>query len=657
MDFFEHQEKARTNSKVLIFYFILAVVGIILAVYLLAVGVSHFLDESPPEFGPDLWEPGLLALTSAGTGALIFLASAYKSSQLNGGGKVVALELGGRPLDSDTTDFHERRLLNIVEEMAIASGVPVPEVYVMDSENSINAFAAGKTTSDAVIGVTRGCMKLLSRDELQGVVAHEFAHILNGDMRLNMRLIGLLFGILFLSLIGQMVLRGTYYSGRGSRDRDGGGGGILIALLLIGVGLTIIGYIGMFFANLIKASISRQREYLADASAVQFTRNPDGIAGALKKIGALQEGAIITHPMAADASHLFFGSALSGQMFATHPPLAERIRRLLPSWDGQFGTVTLPPITEGDRSDRGSPSPQATEVPSGAAAALFSGERSLSLSPEDAAESMRSVHPEQVDLAREIRNTLPEHWIGATHSEPGAQAMVFALLIAQDQQLRDEELKQLRSVLDPATYDHVARLHREVRDLHSVIKLALVDMALPVLRKLSPGEYKRFRQIMDGLVASDRLVDLFEFTLQQVVGRHLDACFHSPDPPRIRYRQIAELADSAAVLLSTLAVFSNPDDSDAVKRAFRSGSRHFEEAGSHALAFQTAEKCGLDDLRKAILQFERGTPILKRELLLACSKTVLSDGKISSREAELIRAIADAMGCPIPPFLKTAPLG
>lgn len=654
MDFFEHQEKARTNSQVLIFYFILAVVGIILAVYLLAVGVSHFLDESPSEYGPDFWEPGLLALTSAGTGALIFLASAYKSSQLNGGGKVVALELGGRPLDSDTTDFHERRLLNIVEEMAIASGVPVPEVYVMDSENSINAFAAGKTTSDAVIGVTRGCLKLLSRDELQGVVAHEFAHILNGDMRLNMRLIGFLFGILFLSLIGQMVLRGTYYS-RGSRDRDGGGGGILIALLLIGVGLTIIGYIGMFFANLIKASISRQREYLADASAVQFTRNPDGIAGALKKIGALQEGAIISHPMAADASHLFFGSALSGQMFATHPPLAERIMRLLPSWDGNYGTVTLPPITEGDRSDKGSP--RKIETPSGAAAALFSGERSLSLSPEDAAESMRSVHPEQVELAREIRTSLPDHWIEATHSEPGAQAMILALLIAQDQQLRDEELKQLRSVLDPATYDYVTRLYAEVGELHSAVKLALVDMSMPVLRKLSPGEYERFRGIMDGLVASDRFVDLFEFTLQQVIGRHLDAYFHSADPPRIRYREIGDLADAAAVLLTTLAVFSNPDDNDAVKQAFQAGSRHLEKAGSHALAFQSAEKCGLDDLRQAIHQFERGTPILKRELLLACSKTVLSDGKISSREAELVRAIADAMGCPIPPFLKTAPLG
>src|SRR6056297_2305293 len=296
MDFFEHQEQARRKTGVLIFYFILAVVGIIAAVYLLSVLLFVFLDDgTQPLEASSLWRPEMLLYSAGGTALIIFLTSAYKTAQLSGGGEVVARELGGREIDLNTTDFHERRLLNVVEEMAIASGVPVPTIFVMDREDSINAFAAGKTPSDAVIGVTRGCMTLLTRDELQGVIAHEFSHILNGDMRLNIRLMSILFGILFLALMGELILRfgvrGSMHSGR----REGAGAALI--MLVAGLGLLAIGYIGNFFGNLIKASVSRQREFLADASAVQFTRNPEGLAGALIKIGGLESGSEVTHPM------------------------------------------------------------------------------------------------------------------------------------------------------------------------------------------------------------------------------------------------------------------------------------------------------------------------------------------------------------------------
>ncbi|MDF1812530.1 MAG: M48 family metallopeptidase [Verrucomicrobiales bacterium] len=654
MDFFEHQEKARKNSGILIFYFFLAVAGIILAVYALVTGLSFFVESksSATPGSLEIWRPDLFALTAMGTGTVIFLASAYKTMQLSGGGKVVAMELGGRVLDVHTTDFHERRLLNIVEEMAIASGVPVPDVYVMDSEDSINAFAAGKTTSDAVIGVTRGCMKMLTRDELQGVIAHEFSHILNGDMRLNMRLIGMLFGILFLTLIGEMIMRSTFYT-RSSRDRDSGGG--VIAILIAGIGLMIIGYIGMFFANLIKASISRQREFLADASAVQFTRNPDGIAGALKKIGALSEGSSITHPMARDASHLFFGSAFRQNAFATHPPLQIRIKRLLPHWNGDFGSAKLAPITE-----RSEPSgSQQTKKPGGILFPTMLAGGNLAemhLSESEAAESMRSVHVEQVSLGKGILKDMPEHWAEAVYSEPGAQAVIFALLLAQDEQLRDEELSHIRKQIDQLTYKQVVLLHSELSHLHSAVKLALIDLCIPAMRRLSPAEYERFRKIVNGLVASDRMVDLFEFTLQKVVSRHLDTYFHVTRPPRIRYRNIGQLTTEAAVLISTLSAFSNPENEKQIRSSFKKGSDHIRALTGRSLEFQSAENCSLDAIREAIHRFEESTPIIKRELLLAASKAVLADGKISSNEAELIRAIADAMGCAIPPFVRTAPL-
>ncbi len=663
MDFFDHQEKARKNSHVLVFYFILAVIGIILAVYALATGVLFFLGQktSPGSVGAlDLWQPELLLITSGLTGGSIFLASSYKSMQLMGGGRVVAHELGGRHVDVHTTDFHESRLLNIVEEMAIASGVPVPEVYVMDSEDSINAFAAGRSTSDAVIGVTRGCMKLLTRDELQGVIAHEFAHILNGDMRLNMRLIGLLFGILFLTLIGEMLLRSTWYA-RGSRSREGGGA--VLAIFAGGIGLIIIGYVGMFFANLIKASISRQREYLADASAVQFTRNPDGIAGALKKIGALSEGSQIQHPMARDASHLFFGTALSGNAFATHPPLKDRIKRLLPNWGGDYGSVSLPPITaETDSSSAGqreNPNRPPVGVPGvPIPGMMLAGDQvAVQLSESEAAESMSSVHAEQIALSHDILEHMPEHWLEAAHSEPGAQAVIFALLLAQDERLRDQELQQLEQALDVYTYQHVVQLYGELAHLHSSVKLAMVDISIPALRRLSPAEYHRFRQVMEGLIVSDEMVDLFEFTLQKVVGRHLDTYFRVRKPTRIRYRRISDLQQETSVLVSTLAAFSNPDSQSDMEASFASAAAHLSEVdGGISVSLQGPESCGLVAIREAIEKFEAATPIVKKEFLLACSKAVLSDGIISSHEAELIRAIADAIGCSVPPFVRSAPL-
>ena len=284
-------------------------------------------------------------MVAIGVLVLVGGGSLYKIAQLRGGGRVVAEQLGGRLLHPDTTDPHERVLLNVVEEIALASGTPTPPVYLLEEEEGINAFAAGFTPDDAVIGVTRGTLHQLQRAELQGVIAHEFSHILNGDMQLNIRLMGVLHGILLIGILGYFVFRSAMFSSMGRRSDRGNAG---IALLALGGGLIVIGSLGTFFGKWIKASVSRQREFLADASAVQFTRDPDGIAGALKRIGGFVSGSAVASPNAPEASHLFFGQALSGglqSIFATHPPLAERIRRLDPSFDGEFGMLA-PPVLQ-----------------------------------------------------------------------------------------------------------------------------------------------------------------------------------------------------------------------------------------------------------------------------------------------------------------------
>jgi len=330
MDFFDRQEKARRNTKLLVVYFVLGVALLIASVYLAALlifaGVGsghHRFSDAPIHFA--LWNPKLFFGVVVGTLAVISIGSISKTAELAQGGSAVAEMLGGRLVNSSTTDPDERKLLNVVEEMALASGVPVPHVYVLDNERGINAFAAGHSTSDAVVTVTRGCMTVLKRDELQGVIGHEFSHILNGDMRLNLRLMGMIFGILCLAVVGRVLLQVRSGS---SRDRN--------PLPLVGRALLLIGWIGMVFGRLIQAAVSRQREFLADASSVQFTRNPAGLSGALQKIGGLSYGSKLEAAHAGEASHMFFGNGMGESLFGlmdTHPPLEERIERLR---QGQF---------------------------------------------------------------------------------------------------------------------------------------------------------------------------------------------------------------------------------------------------------------------------------------------------------------------------------
>ena len=442
MDYFQSQDVARRKTGLLVFYFVLAVILIILSVYLAIQGVLVYaapVSEDEAIHGlSGLWNPELFGWVALGTSSLIAGGSLYKIAALSGGGHTVAELLGGRLLRPDGADPDERRLLNVVEEMAIASGLPVPPVYLLENEPGINAFAAGHAPGDAVVAVTTGCLRHLSRDELQGVIAHEFSHILNGDMRLNIRLMGVLFGILVIGLTGWLIFRSTANVSVNVRTRnDDGDRKGFNPIPLIGLALYVIGYVGVFFGNLIKAAVSRQREFLADASAVQFTRNPQGIAGALIKIGALAEGSRIQDPHAEEASHMFFGDAVPGfgQFFgllATHPPLVERIKRLDPSFSGDFSEVRL---EQPRRARAVRPAGAARRDPVHRGQGCCAGGDDRPTTPELRGRTQGIMPP---TLAEVVREPL------------GAQAAVFALLLDPAESVRRTQLAWLQAYSLPA---------------------------------------------------------------------------------------------------------------------------------------------------------------------------------------------------------------
>jgi Zn-dependent protease with chaperone function len=649
MDFFEEQARARKRTVRLGILFAVAIVGIVAAVYALSLGlytvaardatglvyVAGDIDHvSALAFS--WWNPAVFSFACGSTVVIIGLGALYKTAQLRDGGSAVALGLGGRKVDPDSTKLEERRLLNVVEEMAIASGVPAPEVYILDREPGINAFAAGKTTSDAVIGVTNGTLQLLRRQELQGVVAHEFSHLLNGDSRINLRAIGLLHGIFLLALIGRFLIHGA--SGRGKKGSG--------ALVLTGLGLLLIGSIGVFFGRMLQSAISRQRELLADASAVQFMRDKDGLVGALKKIGGATARSFLHTPKADGASHIFFSEAirrlrLFAGLFRTHPPLADRIFRLEPYWDGEFPEVELPQIADGMSTPPDAPPEDVmafAEAPT---------EEAVS----QAIEHIGSPRSEQIVFARSLHAALPEMWGHAVHQAPMAQAMVFGLLLAHDEVLRGTELVGLAELTDPQTADLALRFHSEAGDLSSAQKIALFDMMMPTLRGLSIGEFHRFRGAVDILMRSDHRIDLFEYTLSRMIQRHLGRSFEGTGPTPVRFRSLKKLLPDARILLSTLARVGSRTEDEAA-HAFRHGAQtlQLKEAAGQILP---AARCSLSAVDDALGRYDAAAPALKKELMLACAATVMADDNVTDREAELIRAIGDGLDCPVPPFVQS----
>lgn len=658
MDFFAQQDTARRRTWVLVVYLGLALICMIATIYFVIAGLLMFAnmqDDDKPRYAErppgqsqpavySLWNPGLLFLVGVGVPMVVGGGSLFKALQLSGGGgKSVATMLGGKKVSANTTDRRERQLLNVVEEMAIASGMPAPSVYILEEEDTINAFAAGYTTDDAVIGVNRGALNYLTRDELQGVIAHEFSHILNGDMRFNIRLIAILYGILVLATIGFYVFRMAAYSGSGgSRSKKGNVPIIVIALVII-----VVGYSGLFFARLIKAAISRQREYLADASAVQFTRNPDGIAGALKKIGGLSNRGAVKSPEAEAASHLFFASALGGDwgsLWSTHPPLVQRIQAIDPSFDGKFPpTQPLAPDPPPQRSD-----PQPAQkgpfpnfpTPMGQAMPM-----PLPIDPTIVVASLANPNEESLHSAQDFIRGLPRELYDALHDVYSARFVVYSMLLDDDDSIRSNQLNMVGDS-EPQAAELTEKYAQLIQSLGRESRLPIIEMAQSSLVDMSPAQFEQFSRLVEQLIQADNRVSLFEFILKRLVVEHLGRRIGTAPIPRIRYSSMSGVQKHVEVVISLLARIGHTNEAE-TQGAFAAAMKDIDNTSTQPLAIGD---CGLKQMEAAFDTLFESAPAIKKRVLHAAWVCIAYDGEVTVNEAELFRAISDALGVPSPPI-------
>lgn len=649
MDFFEHQTKARKHTGRLVVLFVAGVVTVACLVGLLfavVLGAGASSEHASNDLRSLQWPvAGASALL---TMVVVTVASMGKSAQLKfGGGAIVAESLGGRLLTREGASSEERRLLNVVEEMAIASGVPTPPVYIMDRENGINAFAAGNRPESAVIGVTRGTVQTMSRDELQGVIAHEFSHILNGDMRINIRLMGWIFGLIVISVAGRVLIRSMWYAGSGVRvrsSRDNKDGGGAVAIMGIGIGLMVLGAVGSLFGRLIQAAVSRQREFLADASAVQFTRNPDGISGALKKIAGV--GSQVEHPHASECSHMFFGSYASlSSLFATHPPINERIARIDPQWARLTSEQRAMALREQKTN-----TVAALQSQPGASGFAGGAEHAtpLTLSPKPSAaviDSIGKVHQHRVDFAERAVAALPGR-VRSSVSEPfGATALLLAIVYSSEDAVQQIQNQTIGSLRIRGLTAEVRSLVPVLDSLDPVLRLPTLDLLLPTLSALSQRQRTLLVAAVLEMIRADQKVDVFEWALHRIVLIHLRGGEQLVSPRRtvlIRERE------ACSDVLSVLAGAGAADEESALQ-AFGRGVGVLGQAGVGSITFDRTRT--LKELERGLDAMEHLSLPHKRVFLLACAAVVVDDRVVTVAEAELLRAAADSLGVPVPPIV------
>jgi Zn-dependent protease with chaperone function len=614
LDFFARQERSRAAGRWLLVLFLAAVAGTVVAVDAVIWFASGLRDgRHPPPTGP------LVAATLVVL-ATIAVASAWRIARLSGGGAVVAMDLGGTPVDEATSDPALRRLRNVVEEIAIASGVPVPRLFVMEDEPGINAFAAGYSARDAAICVTRGCLHELDRDELQGVVAHEFSHVLNGDMRLNVRLMGLLFGILVLTIAGRRVVS------MGSANSRSGW-----AVIAFGAALYVVGSIGHFFARMIQAAVARSRETLADASAVQFTRQTRGLAGALKKIAASGAGSTLHADNRREVAHMLFGEASAGfAWFATHPPLDERIRALDPAFRATEITMLARRMAAADKA------PDTGGAGDERVAPLASG----------ASVSARVGQMEATDIAQGgvLRTRMARTLVDAAHTD--AASVLLALSLSRDVVVRGRQRPQVVAALGEAPAATIDALAPVVLGLDDALRLPLASMAVPGLRRLDAAGRERLLALVDLLARADGVIDLFEYALSRLLRAELAAMSTPREGGRVGTRKLADHRAAFGTLCALVARFGHADPIGAL-RAWRAALHEALPGEPGPMPDQGPDWRA--DFDAAIAELDGCSPPSKELVVRGLWCAVAADGQVTVAEAECLRTICAALRCPLPP--------
>jgi Zn-dependent protease with chaperone function len=635
VNFFENQDHARRQTRWLVVLFIFAVIAIIVAVdfaLLLAFGLANLDQEVSVLSIHGLTSNLPLLMTGAvASGSVIGLASLFKTASLRGGGGKVARDLGGTLVDADVRDPLRRRLRNVVEEIALASGVPVPEIYVLEQESGINAFAAGFTSSDAAVAVTRGAMEKLSRSELQGVIAHEFSHVFNGDMRLNIRLMGALFGILMLALIGRRVLYSARFMGR-SRDNNGA------PIIIIAIALTLVGYIGLFFGRWIKSAVSRQREYLADASAVQFTRDPDGISGALKKI-AIYGDASYLNVDSEEVGHMLFGSGQKMNLFATHPPLVQRIQRIDPSFrEEELLAISKKIRREESREVKRQASLAAQEEKSGSGGGGMIFDAGLFM------EQIGNPQWERLSIAAAVAASIPEAVKTAAHSADWAPEVLFYTLLDSHPEIREQQLLIIAQRMGSDSDVRVRGLVGAAERLAPEQRLPLMEVALPSLKRHPPEVVHKILETVNELIHADGRVDVFEYLLARVVSQYLWEAVNPQTVKNSGRKKLASLGSEASMVIAILARHGHQSDGQA-QQAYDKGLSHLKAMKAIEMP---ATGDWIESLDEALAKLN-GLRIGDKEILVrALIETVTADGKLVTEEMELLRAVCALIHVPLP---------
>lgn len=644
MNFFEAQDAARRNSLFLVILFcfaVLSLIGItnIIVMLVIAYEKSGAFPSTYEVFVAEFsWKLfiGIAIVISS----IVALGSLYKAILLASGGRAVAESLGGRIVPQNSQDPMHRRLLNVVEEMAIASGAPVPSVYLLD-ENAINAFAAGWAPSNAVIGVTRGAATYLTRDELQGVIAHEFSHIYNGDMRLNIRLVSILHGILLLGMLGYYLMRSLRYIGN-SQNKEGGS--LVLAIFILGFSLAIIGYCGTFFGNWIKAIVSRQREYLADASAVQFTRNPDSIAGALKKIGGWSASSYLISPSAPEYSHAYFSPGISNFLFATHPPLKKRILRIEPRWDGNFiiPKRDLPPEKKPDK-DKALRKDAVLKSIGAISASTTVNEAFLAI------DRIGQANEREIAMASDMLASLPDTLRQEADNPFGVRALIYCLLIDRNKEIQAKQWVNLENNADPAVYTKSKQIYPLVALLEPGQRLPLIELCFPAIKTLSPSQYLTFKKNINALIAADKKLDLKEWVIQRIFQYQIDEAFGLRKPAKAKYSHIGAIKRELELILSMVAYTEHKDEQEAAT-AFLASIR---TTGLTALKMIERKDITLTDLNLAMDKLSMVRPLLKPKILKILAACIASDEKITATGLEILRAVASCLDSPMPILMES----
>ena len=646
--FLDYQEKARKRTKRLVALYVLCLAGLVAAfcaaveaLLLIArdVPFAAFADEALHR------DAGVLAATALAVLAVVGIATAVKTHRLGDGGTRVAESLGGRRVAPNTRDRLERRLLNVVEEMAIASGIAIPAVYVLDEEEGINAFAAGYAPNDAAVAVTHGALTTLSREELQSVVGHEFSHVLNGDMRLNVRLLASIFGIVCIAVFGRILLRAGFELAarsrpRRSRDDKDPTVAIAFALMIAGAVVWVLGSLGVLFGRILQSSISRQREFLADASSVQFTRNPRGMAGALRTIGAVSGHGTLTTPRAAEVSHMLFAAGSLGLIFATHPPLESRIRRFEPGFNGDFRPTYEALRRRMANRRAGTPDDDDRDDTEGLRGVLAGAilRRAVRAEARRPAPSPAVAGP----VPGASAPGLTDDELASLRDPDCAPSALCAALLADEGPVRDAQLAAIRRAW-PENGDARAQLaldwRRHLARFDAPLRRALCELAVETLRALPERDRRALADLLHVLVAADGAVTPFEFAVETLFRNRLL-------PPRPAALLPAHaLAEPVRTVLFTLAHFgaASPDERT---RAYGAGLSSLPPHFGHPAAMPEPE-LGFPTFTAALNRLRALRPADKASFLAACRAAALADAVVTEDEDETLRAIAGTLDVPL----------